>query len=123
MKALRLVSILTLAALVLGAGLTACSKPADQEIQAADDALRAAKNVGADQTSPKLFEKAQTMLQDAKMLNEQGHFSEARKKADYARIRAEQAKTNAEKSGGERKERLGGAKASDAQATQEEGGD
>ena len=75
--------------------LSACGGPPEAEIMAAEDAIKRAAAAGADESSPNLLEKAQGFLQDAKVLSEQGHYSEARKKADFARMRAEQAEKNA----------------------------
>lgn len=97
MKYLRYLKLVPLFAFLLSIGLSACSQPPEEEIMAAEDAFKAAVNAGAEETSPKLLNKAQTLLQEAKMLSEQGHYSQARKKAEFALLRADQAKKNAER--------------------------
>jgi len=77
--------------------LSSCSQPPDEEIMAAEDAIKAAIDAGADELSPNMLNKARNLLQDAKMLNEQGKYSDARKKAEFAVIRAGKAQKNAER--------------------------
>ena len=100
MKRIGLLTIVLIAALAFGLSLTACSKPADDKIESAEAALKAAQAAGADVSSPKLYEKAKDLLAEAKRANEAGNFSDARKKAEFAQMRAEQAGRNAEKLGG-----------------------
>ncbi len=75
--------------------LTACGKPPEAKIMAAEDAIKRAMEAGAEDSSPKLFDKARGFLQEAKMLSEQGNYSEASKKAEFAIMRADQAFKNA----------------------------
>ena len=100
MKRIGLLTILLVTALAFGLNLTGCSKPADSEIEAAEAALKKAQEAGADAASPRLYEKAKDLLAEAKRANEAGNFSDAKKKADFALMRAEQAGRNAEKLGG-----------------------
>ena len=73
----------------------ACSNPPDELIMTAEAAVNSAAEAGADEFSPKLFHKAEALLQEAKMLNEKGDHDGAKKKAEYAIIRAEKAEKNA----------------------------
>lgn len=84
--------------------LVGCGKPPEEQIMAAEDSIKAAVAAGAEEMSPKLLEKARTYLQDAKMLTEQGHYGEARKKAEFAAMRAGEARRNAAKLGGHKAE-------------------
>jgi hypothetical protein len=100
MKRLGFLSAMLIAVLAFGLTLSACSKPADDVIQAAEDALKKAQEAGADNASPRLYEKAKDLIAEAKRANEAGNYSDARKKAEFAQMRAEQAGKNAEKLGG-----------------------
>lgn len=100
MKRIGLLTILLATAFAFGLTLSACSKPADSEIEAAESALKKAQEAGADVSSPRLFEKAKDLVAEAKRANEAGNYSDAKKKADFALMRAEQAARNAEKLGG-----------------------
>jgi len=73
----------------------ACSNAPDEIIMTAEAAVDAAAEAGADEYSPKLFNKAEILLQEAKMLNEKGDHDGAKKKAEFAIIRAEKAEKNA----------------------------
>lgn len=108
MKRLGFLSMALVAGLACGIVLSACSKPADDEIQAAEDMIKKAEEAGALNSSPRLFEKAKDLLAEAKRLNEQSSYSDARKKAEFALMRAEQAKNNAEKLGGKPLPQRGG---------------
>jgi hypothetical protein len=100
MKRIGLLTILLATALAFGLTLSACSKPADNEIEAAESALKKAQEAGADVASPRLYEKAKDLVAEAKRANESGNYSDARKKANFALMRADQAARNAEKLGG-----------------------
>jgi hypothetical protein len=100
MKRFGLLTIILVAALAFGLTLSACSKPADDEITAAENALKKAQAAGADAASPRLYEKAKDLLAEAKRANDGGNYADARKKAEFALMRAEQAGRNAEKLGG-----------------------
>jgi len=100
MKRMGFLSAALVAALACGLVFSACSKPADDQIQAAEDMIKRAEGAGATTSSPNLFGKAKDALAEAKRLNEAGSYTEARKKAEDALIRAEQAAKNAEKLGG-----------------------
>jgi len=89
-KKLYLMPVLILA-LLFTFIISSCSKPADEEIMAAEDAIKAARDVGAEDLVPKLFDKSVSLLQEAKMLNEQTSYDQARKKADFSKLRAEKA--------------------------------
>lgn len=108
MKRVGFLTAALVAGLTCGLILAACSKPADDEIQAAEEALKNAQSAGADVSSPRLYEKARDLLTEAKRANESGNYSEARKKAEFAMMRAEQAGKNAEKLGGKPHERRRG---------------
>jgi len=95
MKSFRIAAFFLLLAVAGSMLLAACSKPADDAVMTAEDAIKAAVAAGAEDSSPKLLEKAQNLLQEAKMLNEQGQHPEARKKAEYAVMRAHEAEKNA----------------------------
>ena len=73
----------------------ACAGPPDELIMTAEAAVNHASAAGADEFSPKLFNKAEALLQEAKMLNEKGDYEAAKKKAEFAIIRAEKAEKNA----------------------------
>ena len=81
-------------ALSLTSLVTSCAQPPEAEIMAAEDAIKSALNAGADDGSPRLLEKAQKLLQEAKMLSEKGDYKGAIQKAEYARGRAEKAEKN-----------------------------
>jgi len=87
---------ITALTLVMCAGLvlSACDGPPDESIMDAEDAIKKAAAAGADADSPKLLDQARSLMQEAKMLREQGHDKDARKKADLAIIRAEKAEKN-----------------------------
>ena len=99
MQVRYIISILLLA-LLCGFLVTACNGPPDDAIMDAEDAIKAAANAGADSESPKLLDRARGLLQEAKMLSEQGNYKDARKKAEVAVIQADKAKKNAERSSG-----------------------
>lgn len=88
------ISSVILIAVIFGVMLSACTSPPDEEIMAAEDAIKRAVAAGADEDSPRLLDKARTLLQEAKMLNEQGDFKEARDKASYSVIQAKKAEKN-----------------------------
>ena len=90
----KFLSLLLLISIV-SSSLISCKSPPEDEIMVAEDAIKSASAAGADEFSPRLFDKAQVYLQEAKMLNEHGKFDEARKKAEFAIIRAEKAEKNA----------------------------
>ncbi len=100
MKRVGLLTIVLFTALAFGLTLSACSKSADDEITAAENALKKAQEAGAEVASPRLYEKAKDLLAEARRANEAGNFSDARKKAEFALMRAEQSGRNAEKLGG-----------------------
>ncbi len=100
MKRVGLLTIMLVTAIAFALTLSACSKPADDEIEAAESALKSAQAGGADVASPRLYEKAKDLLAEAKRANEAGNYSDARKKAEFALMRAEQSGRNAEKLGG-----------------------
>jgi len=95
MKKLIPVFLLLLVAFSASMIFSACTKTADDQILAAEDAIKSAINAGADESSPKLLSKANTMLQEAKMLNENGDYKEANKKAYSALLKAQSAEKNA----------------------------
>ena len=80
---------------VCGFMLTACEEPPDNAIMDAEDAIKTAIAAGSDVDSPKLLDKARTLLQEAKMLREQGDTKGARNKAVNAKIIADKATRNA----------------------------
>ena len=92
-KFLSLLIVISIAAF----SFISCSSPPEDEIMAAEAAVKAALAAGADEFSPRLFDKAQSFLQEAKMLNEQGDYAGAKKKAEYALIRAEKSEKNADR--------------------------
>ena len=71
--------------------LTSCAPPSDDTIMDAEDAIKKAATAGADEASPTLLNQARELLQEAKMLREQGNNREARNKAALAIIRAQKA--------------------------------
>lgn len=108
MKRAGIILAILVAAFAISFSLTACSKPADDDIQAASDMIKKAVDVGAEASSPHLLERARELLTEAKKLNEQGSYSEAHKKAQFCLLRAEQAVKNAEKLGGSAPQKKGG---------------
>jgi len=80
---------------VCGFMLTACEEPPDTAIMDAEDAIKTAIAAGADVDSPKLLDKARTLLQEAKMFQEQDNTKSARNKAVNAKILADKAARNA----------------------------
>ena len=87
--------VLSMVISITSGALISCSSPPDELLMTAEDAVNSASAAGADEFSPKIFDKAQSLLQEAKMLNEQGDYEGAKKKAEYAIIRAEMAEKNA----------------------------
>ncbi|MFN3821841.1 MAG: DUF4398 domain-containing protein [bacterium] len=81
--------------------VTGCSKPPDQEITQAEQAIQEAVQSGADGKSPKLMNMARAALEEAKTLADQGHYKDARNKALSAKRFAEMAEKHS--SGGERR--------------------
>ena len=71
--------------------LSSCAPPPDDTIMDAEDAIKRAATAGADEASPTLLNQARELLQEAKMLREQGNNKEARNKAALAIIRAQKA--------------------------------
>ena len=96
----RYIISIFLLALLCGFLVTACEGPPDESIMNAEAAIKAAINAGADDDSPKLLDKSRRFLQEAKMLNEQGKYNDARKKAASAVIQANKAKKNSERLAG-----------------------
>ncbi len=80
-----------LLSLTFGVLISGCEGPPDEIIMDAEDAINSAIAAGAADASPGLLGKAQTLLQEAKMLREQGKNKDARKKAEVAIIRARKA--------------------------------
>lgn len=97
MKKLSYLLPILLLAFVISLVVSSCAEPPDVEIMAAEDAIKNAINANAEDLSPRLLNKAQKLLQEAKMLNEQGKFAEAKKKAQYAILRAEKAVKNSDR--------------------------
>ncbi len=95
MKKFIPVFLLLLVAFSASIMFSACEKTADDQIIAAEDAIKSAINAGADESSPKLLGKARTKVQEAKMLNEQGDYNQAHKKAYSALLNAQGAEKNA----------------------------
>ncbi len=95
MKFARLIVPVCLAAFFCTILLSACDSPPEEELAAAEDVLKQARDAGAEEYSPKLYDKARDLLREAKMLNDQGQYKEAKKKAEYAELRANQALKNA----------------------------
>ncbi len=93
------ISILLLA-LLCGFLVTACEGPPEDALMDAEDAVKAAVNAGADSDSPKLLNRSRRLLQEAKMLSEQGNYKEARKKAASSVIQANKAKKYADELSG-----------------------
>lgn len=91
----RWILFLVIVAFCSGLLLSSCAAPPDDAIMDAEDAIKKAATAGADADSPKLLDQARELLQDAKMLREQGKNKEARNKAALAIIRAEKAEKNA----------------------------
>ena len=100
MKRISFLTAALVAAFACSLVLSACSKPADEDITAAESMIKKAEDVGAMNSSPRLLEKAKELVAEAKKDNDQGSFSDAHKKAQSALMRAEQAEKNAEKLGG-----------------------
>ena len=100
MKRISFLTAALIAAFACSLVLSACSKPADDEITAAENMIKKAEDAGAMNSSPRLLEKAKDLVAEAKKENDQGTYSDARKKAESALMRAEQAEKNAEKLGG-----------------------
>ncbi len=96
----RYIISIFLLALLCGFLVTACEDSPDEAIMDAEDAIKAAINAGADDDSPKLLDKSRRFLQEAKMLNEQGKYKDARKKAESSVIQANKAQKNAERLSG-----------------------
>ena len=82
---------------VCGFMLTSCGEPPDTAIIDAEDAIKTAIAAGADADSPKLLDKARTLLQEAKMYSEQGDDKNSRNKAITAKIVAEKATRNSDR--------------------------
>ncbi|MDP8241098.1 MAG: DUF4398 domain-containing protein [Candidatus Hatepunaea meridiana] len=91
---------LILVAFVASLLFSACEGPPDDAVMDAEDAIKAAVASGAEDLSPKLLDKAQKLLQEAKMLSEQGRYKDAFKQAQFCIVRAKSAKKNAERLGG-----------------------
>ena len=70
---------------------TGCSGPADQDIAETQEIVDQARNMGADEYSPRKYEEAVALLEEAKTLNNEGEYNKARDKTDLARLRAEKA--------------------------------
>lgn len=83
-----------------GGLFSGCSKPPDQEITQAEQAIKEAVQAGADGKSPKLINMARTALEEAKTLADQGHYKDARKKALTAKSFAEMAEKHSSGVGG-----------------------
>jgi hypothetical protein len=115
-----IISLLTLA-MCTGFMLSACGEPPDQRIMDAEDAIKKAAAAGADAESPKLLDQARSLVQEAKMLGEQGHNKDARNKAELAIIRAEKAEKNALRLSSAHHEE--GATGEEKTETKEEGGE
>ncbi len=88
---LRYIIPVLLLSLTCGFLISACGGPPDDEIMNAEDAIRSAIAAGAEDSAPGLLGKARALLQEAKMLREQGKNKDARKKAEVAVIRAKKA--------------------------------
>ncbi|MBM3325520.1 MAG: DUF4398 domain-containing protein [Calditrichaeota bacterium] len=99
--------LLLVGLLALVNGLAGCAQPPDDAIAKAEEALKHAVEAGADEASPRIMGKARTSLSEAKSLTDQGHYAEARKKAENAELQFNQARKNAEKTGGKRITRPG----------------
>ncbi|MBM3328390.1 MAG: DUF4398 domain-containing protein [Calditrichaeota bacterium] len=108
MNPLRVWATLSLVAGLVAFGAIGCSEPPDDAIMKAEDAIKKAVEAGAEEASPRLLGKARTALSEARALADQGHNSDARKKAELAVIQAEQAERNAIRTGGKRMTRPGG---------------
>ncbi len=89
--------ILIVALFSTGMLISSCGGPADAEIEEAQIALDDAMAMGADEHSPRKFDKARTQLADAKMLNDKGEYKKAKDKADLAKLNAEKAYEDAER--------------------------
>ncbi len=87
-KGLFLVLVLSL---VFLSGIVGCDKAPEALLMEAEDAIKQAKNIGADELTPRIFDQANAFLSEAKSLNAQGKYKEAKKKADSALIRAQKA--------------------------------
>ncbi len=94
---IRYILSLFLMVFCFGFLFTACEGPPDDAIMDAEDAIKAAIEAGAEDSSPKLLEKAQVRLQDAKMFSEQGRYKEASKKAESSVVMAQSAMKNAQR--------------------------
>ena len=94
---IRYILSLFLMVFCFGFLFTACEGPPDDAIMDAEDAIKAAIEAGAEDSSPKLLEKAQVRLQDAKMFSEQGRYKEARKKAESSVVMSQSAMKNAQR--------------------------
>jgi len=91
MKNLRYLTPVLLFTFVCALTVTSCSKPADDLIMKAEDALKAAAEAGAETDSPNLYGKAYKQLQDAKMYNEQHQYKKARSEAQASIVNAQAA--------------------------------
>lgn len=89
--------IIIVALFLIGSVLTSCAGPADEDIELAQQALDDALSMGADDHSPRKYDKARQLLAEAKTLNSKGEFKKAKNKAELATLNAEKALEDAER--------------------------
>ncbi len=97
MRRFLIVLPILFAAFAFTSFFTACSSPPDAEMDAAETAVRQMNNAGAEELVPNLYDKTIKYHQEAKSLNEQGKYAEAKKRAELTVMMAEKCVKEAER--------------------------
>ncbi len=84
-------------ALTVSMFVSSCGKPADTEIAAAEEAVNAAVTAGAEEFAPQMLADTRALLEEAKTLNSQKKYDDARKKVEAVLQSANNTKLEAER--------------------------